>query len=117
MTLFISDPKLIQHCRISQLPQSAIDFFGSEVCFFCGVDEMRLCAPPPPFVSRAFLRLRSELLSKAGTAGEEIGYHLARLLSGCEHGIPGVPGEQRRNYDDGTSQKPRDEKNEPCYTA
>ena len=41
MTLFISDPKLIQNRRIGQLPQSAIDFFGSEVCLFCGVDEMR----------------------------------------------------------------------------
>ena len=41
MALFVSDPELIQNRRISQLPQSAIDFFGSEVCFFRGVDEMR----------------------------------------------------------------------------
>ena len=41
MTFLISDPELIQNRRISELPQSAIDFFGSEVCLFSGVDEMR----------------------------------------------------------------------------
>ena len=41
MTLLISDPELIQNRRISELPQSAIDFFRSEVRFFCSVDEMR----------------------------------------------------------------------------
>ena len=78
MTFLIGDPELIKNGRISELPQSAVDFFRSEVRFFRGVDEMRddarlrhhLCA-------EHLFDLVRNLVSKGRAAGEEIGDHLA----------------------------------------
>ena len=118
VALLVGDPELIERRGQGELPQPPVDLVRAHAGLLGGVDEMRKDTRlGHHLIAEHQFDLAGNFVGEAGAAGEQIGDHLARIFGGLEQRVARVPGEQRRDDDDGADKQPGHEQDQPCAVA